>query len=295
MSASSTTDTTSTHMSITGELPGLHGRITVLPAAPADRAELAERLARLAARARHDAPTTLSVAFGPDDLATASKEAAVRRVEDHERVRSELAARLRRARELQAVTANRRDEAAARARRMSAHLEDCDGLLERAGELTNAAEDARRNLDARRADVDTAHSKLVLVEEQRDAAAQMIDDAARQLRDLETSELDETTLRRELEAAREALRDTEAAHAEANDAVRFIEQAAAARAGTRDHVLHERAELVARIEAPMIDSWPVREALAAFDDETRVGEPDLVARDLAREWIEVDGEIERIE
>ena len=77
--------------------------------------------------------------------------------------------------------------------------------------------------------------------------------------------------------------------------MRAIEQSAAARAGMRDHVLHERAELVARIEAPMPDSWDVREALSAFDNDTRVGEPDLVARDLAREWIEVDGEIERIE
>ena len=295
MSASSTTDTTSTHMNITGELPGLHGRLTVLPAGPDDRAELTERLARLMARVRGAAPTSPSIAIGPADFTAASREAALRRVEDHERVRSELAARLRRARELQAVTANRRDEAAARARRMSAHLEDCDGLLERAGELTNAAEEARRALDARRADVESAHGKLVLVEEQRDAAGQMIDDAARQLRDLETSELDETTLRRELENARHALRDTEEAHAQANDAVRAIEQSAAARAGMRDHVLHERAELVARIEAPMPDSWDVREALSAFDNETRVGEPDLVARDLAREWIEVDGEIERIE
>ena len=37
MSASSTTDTTSTHMTTTGELPGLHGRLTVLPAGPRDR------------------------------------------------------------------------------------------------------------------------------------------------------------------------------------------------------------------------------------------------------------------
>jgi len=295
VSASSTTDTTSTQMSTTDELPGLHGRLTVLPAGPHDRAELTERLARLVARAQGDAPTSPSIALGPDDFEAASREAAVRRVEDHERVRSELAARLRRARELQAVTANRRDEAAARARRMSAHLVDCDALLERAGELTNAAEEARRALDARRADVEDAHGKLVLVEEQRDAAGQMIDDAARQLRDLETSELDETTLRRELENARHALRDAEQAHAEANEAVRAIEQSAAARAGIRDHILHERAELVARIEAPMLDSWQLREALAAFDNETRVGEPDLVARDLAREWIEVDGEIERIE
>jgi hypothetical protein len=150
--------TTSTHTSTAGDLPGLHGRLTVLPAAPRDRAALTGQLARLLMRAENDAPTELSVALGPDDLMAASQEAALRRVEIHERVRSELAAKLRRARELQAVTANRRDEAAARARRMSAHLEDCDGLLERAGELTNAAEEARRALDARRADVETARS-----------------------------------------------------------------------------------------------------------------------------------------
>lgn len=282
-------------MSTSGELPGLHGRLTVIPASPDDRAAVTEQLARLLERVRSDAPTTLSTAFGPADFAAASREAAVRRVEDHDRLRSELAATLRRARELQAVTANRRDESAARARRMSAHLEDCDALLERAGELTNAAEEARRTLDARRADVETASGKLVLVEEQREAAGQMIDDAARQLRDLETSELDEPTLRRELEMANHALQDAEAAHAEASDALRFIEQTAAARAATRDHILYERAELVARIEAPMVDGGPLRDALAAFDDDTRVGEPDLVARELAREWIEVDGELERIE
>ena len=115
--------------------------------------------------------------MGPEDFRAAAREAAARRVEDHERVRGELSAKLRRARELQAVTANGRDEAAAGTRRMTAHLEDCDALLERAGELTNAAEEARRNLDARRNDMETARSKLSLVEEQRVAAAQMIDDA----------------------------------------------------------------------------------------------------------------------
>ena len=295
MSASSTTKSMTTETTWASAPAGLHGRLTVLPASPADRPATAEHLARLLARAGRAVPTSLSVTIGPAELEAAGKEAAVRRVEDHERIRGELASRLRRARELQAVTANRRDEAAARARRMTSHLEDCDSLLERAGELTNAAEEARRALDARRAEVETARGRLVLVEEQRDAASQMIDDAARQLRDLETSELDETTLRRELENARAALAEAEDAHAEANDHLRAIEQAVAARAATRDHVLHARAELVARVEAPLPDSWPVREALAAFDDDTRVGEPDLVARELAREWIEVDGELERIE
>src|SRR5262245_16429222 len=150
---------TSTYSSTSGDLPGLHGRLTVLPAAPRDRAALTEQLARLLVRAESDAPTELSVALGPEDFKAAMQEAAVTRVEIHERVRGELAAKLRRARELQAVTANRRDEAAARARRMSAHLVDCDSLLERAGELTNAAEEARRALDARRAEIAAAQGK----------------------------------------------------------------------------------------------------------------------------------------
>jgi len=295
VTASNTSEGTSTHMSTSGELPGLHGRITILPADSRDRAAVTEQLARLLARARDDAPTSPSLALGPRDFAAACREAALRRVEDHERVRGELAAKLRRARELQAVTANRRDEAAARARRMSAHLDDCDALLERAGELTNAAEEARRALDARRHDAETARNRLALVEEQREAAGQTIDDAARQLRDLETSELDETTLRREVEMANRALQEAEQAHAEANDVLRGIQQAIAGRAATRDHILYERAELVARLEAPMADATPLRDALAAFDAETRSGEPDLVARELAREWIEVDGELERIE
>jgi hypothetical protein len=277
------------------DLSSLHPRLTVLQATADERARLTEHLARLLVRAADDAPTSPSVAIGPDDFQAAASESATRRVEDHERVRGELSAKLRRARELQAVTANRRDEAAARTRRMSAHLEDCDALLERAGELTNAAEEARRNLDARRDDMTTARGKLSLVEEQRVAAAQMIADAQDQLRDLEASELDEPTLRRELETARQELAAAEESQAEAADALRAIEQAAVSRAATRDHVLYERANLVARVESPMIDTEPLRVALEDFDASTEVGEPDLVARELAREWLEVDGELARIE
>src|SRR5690606_12041179 len=295
----------STHINTSGELAGLHRRLTVIPASANERPTLAEQIARLVVRATSDVPTALSQVLGPADFAAACREAAVRRVEEHERVRNELASKLRRARELQAATANRRDDAAARARRrnahleeggvrlrpagepvaatgrteaaaravgMSAHLEDGDALRERAGELTNAAEEARRNLEARRADVETARSKLALVEEQREAAARTIEDAARQLRDLEISELDETTLRRELENANQALQEAEQAHAEALDNLRALEQQAAARAATRDHILQERAALVARLEAPLPDTRPIREALEAFDADTQPGE-----------------------
>src|SRR4029453_10716395 len=108
----------------------------------------------------------LSRGFGPDEFQVAAREAAMRRVEDHERLRGELSAKLRRARGLQGVTAHTRDGGAARTRRMTAHLEDCDALLERAGELTNAAEEARRTLDARRDDMATSRRKLSMAEQQ---------------------------------------------------------------------------------------------------------------------------------
>ena len=82
MNASNTSGTPTTHMSTSGELPGLHGRLTVIPANPDDRAAVTEQLARLLERARTDAPTTLSTAFGPADFDAASREAAVRRVEN---------------------------------------------------------------------------------------------------------------------------------------------------------------------------------------------------------------------
>ncbi|MFP3900098.1 MAG: hypothetical protein ACLFXM_04535 [Acidimicrobiia bacterium] len=277
------------------DLPGLHPRLTVLQAAPEERAALAEQLTELCAGDDADATAEPETTFGAKDFHAAAREAAIRRVETHERVRDELAARLRRARELQGAAANRRDEAAARTRRLSSHLADCDMLLERAGELTNAAEDARRALDDRRAELDTARRKLALVDEQRAAAQQMIQDASQELYELETSELDETSLRREIEKANDALRAAEEAEARSTDALRAMEQAAAARAATRDHLLQVRAELVARVEAPLVDTEDVRSALAAFDADTTVGEGDPVACELAREWMEVDDELSRIE
>jgi hypothetical protein len=276
-------------------LPTLHERLTVLQAGAPDRALLAEHVRRLLGGAAGLAPGDLPAVRGPADYFDAAREAALRRIEEHERIRGELSSKLRRARELQAVTANRRDEAAARVRRMSAHLSDCDALLQQAGELTNAAEEARRALEACRADVESSHTKLGLVEEQRAAAAQMIEDASHQLRYLEAAELDETSLRRELERAGQELRAAESAHAEANDSLRAIEQAAAGRAAAREHVFYERGELAARVEAPMPDTTALRDALDAFDADAEIDEPDLVARELARDWDEVDDELSRIE
>ena len=189
--------------------------------------------------------------------------------------------------------ANRRDEAAARARRMSAHLVDCDGCWSGpASSPTPPRRPAARSMPAGPTSR-PPESKLALVDEQRDAASQMIDDAPGNWPSWRPPSWTRPRWR-ELEAANATLRDAQEAHAEATETLRAVEQEAANRAAMRDHILFTRADLVARIEAPMADTEPVRNALAAFDAESQTGEPDLVARELAREWIEVDGELERI-
>jgi DNA repair exonuclease SbcCD ATPase subunit len=263
----------------------------VLLASSRERAQLTEQLARLLT----GAPGGDLDVLGPDDLDATAHDMAVRRVEEHASVRDELTSGLRSTREQQAVAANRRDEAAARHRRLAAHLTECDTLLEQADELTKTADEAERYLDGRRTELEGARERLALVQEQRNAATRAIEDAQSQLQDLESAELDETTLRRELEKAGHELREAEAAHAESTAGLQAIEANAAERASLREQIAQERAELVARVEAPVYDPGPIHEALAAYDNDIQLGQPDVVAQDLAREWTEVDEELARIE
>lgn len=233
-------------------------------------------------------------ALDVDDLHVAAREMAAERVEQHQRTRTELTSHLRRIREEQAVIASRRDEAAARARRLASHLNESESLLEQSAELTTAADEAQRELDRRRTDLEAARDRLALVEDQRVAAARAIEDAQSQLQDLESAELDEATLRRELERCGRELQEADASHADATAAVESLQVRAAERAATRDQIAQERAAMVAQVEAPLYDPQPVHAAVAGFDAETS-HEPDLVAQDLAGEWAEVDGELARIE
>ena len=267
----------------------------MLAAGTHERSSLTEHLARLFFGAADGGSNGSLVALGADDLDAMAHEVAQQRVEEHAQVRDELTAQLRRAREQQAVTANRRDEAAARARRLASHLGECDSLLDQAGQLTKTADEAERLLDERRLELEGARDRLALVQEQRDAATRAIDDAQSQLDELGASELDENALRRELEKAGHELRTAETAHAEVQGALHVIETGAAERGALREQIAHERTDMVARMESPLYDPAPVQQALAAFDAETQPGQLDLVAQDLAREWSEVDAELARIE
>ena len=116
-------------------LSSLHARLTVLQAGADERARLAEALAYSLGLEGYYGATTRGTA----EFFDAAREVALRRIEEHERIRGELTAQLRKARDVQAGATNRRDEAAARVRRMATHLTDSEALLERSAELRAAA------------------------------------------------------------------------------------------------------------------------------------------------------------
>lgn len=286
-------------------LAGFHPRLTVLQAGPHERTSLTEHLARLLLgaassrdRLRNDpqggTDDPLPV-LTTDDLEAFAREMADQRAEDHVRLRTELSSTLRAAQDAQSAAGTRRDEAATRARRMASYLDECDALLSETDSLTDAVENAARELDERHIELEEARDRLAVVLDQRDTATAAIEDARAQLQELEASEVDESTLRRRLEQAGHELREAEAAHAEAAETLQQLEARAYEREAAREQIAQERAELAERIEAPLYDPTPVRDALEAFDDEARTDEADPVAEGLATEWLEVTDELERIE
>lgn len=288
-------------------LAGLHPRLTVLQAAPHERSSLTEHLARLCPHVLDDAledpledvsPAAdddhVTVA-SPGDLDALAQEAARQRVDGHARRREELMAAMRSARDVQTSAATRRDEAAARAQRMSSHLDECDALIEEATEVTTAAEETARTLDNCQADLEAARERRAVVVDQREAATRVIDDARAQLEELHPAEMDENTLRRRLDETGEELRAAQDAHEEAAERLHAHRAQAQQNAELREQIVRERGELEARIEAPLYDPGPMRAALSAFDNDVEPGQVDPVAQGLAREWDELDAELQRIE
>lgn len=279
---------------------GFHPRLTVLQAGPHERSSLGEHIGRLwrapsSNGSERAAGESAGEVLGPDDFDTVAQAVADRRIENHGRLRAELQATLRSAREARSSAGSRRDEAAARARRLSVHLDDCEALLSDSDGLSDALEVARAELDARHMELESARERLAAALDQREAAIRTIDDARAQLAELESSDVDEAELKRRISEAGQQLRDAEAAQAEALRAYPEVEARAYERQATREQIAAERAELAARIEAPLYDPEPLTEALEAYDNQADPDQADPVAQGLASEWVDVTSELERIE
>jgi hypothetical protein len=281
---------------------GFHPRLTVLQAGPHERSSLGEHIGRLL-RARSDngqnkqagAAGEPESVLGPDDLDTIAQDVADRRIDNHGRRGDELESTLRSARETKSAAASRREEAATRGRRLSVHLDDCAELLADSDGLHETLEAAGRELDARQMDHQAAQDQLAAALDQRDAATRAIKDARAQLAELESSNVDESTVRRRLEVAGRDLREAEAVQTEALRAYPELEARAYERQATREQIASERAELADRISAPLYDSEPLQSALEAYDDQADISTPDPVAQGLATEWLDVLADLDGIE
>ncbi len=258
----------------------IHPRLTVARASAAQRTRLVEALAL--------------PAVGPADLAEAAVAVAT------ERSAARIAARAR----LDAVAARlAHDAGTARSQlehltaRQRALLEGADWTVEAEADLPalhETVEAARASLEACQLEQRTARSGLDKVLEQRTAAGVTMEEADRELSELVGVGMDETALRRELEAAGHAVRTAQDAHAASVVRLRELD--------------HERASCLDRANvlrqhlggAPTSDQCTdaevdrVLEALTCFADASQFGEldPDAVAladafRDLNADLAEV--------
>lgn len=161
-------------------------------------------------------------------------------------------------------------------------------------EHVGAFEAARDALDERRIEQRTAQHDLERVLEQRNAAAAAIEEADRELAELAGSGMDESGLRRELEAAGQAVRVAEEVHSTARA---HLEELQIEASGLQ--VRREAAQPKA-VGRPTYDTEEtaaiaaVRDALAAVQSVMIDGEVDRTAEALADAWTDLHADLARI-
>ena len=244
----------------------LHPRLTVAYANAADRARL---LKVLAARpgARLVTDDVLRPAVESLGRERASGRAALRACLDTVAARTMQDCDIAR-QELEAIVARRRA--------VLEGIEWATDLSGRLGVLLRSVESSRRELDDRRAEQRAAQQALDKVLEQRSAAAAAIEEADNQLREMADLGMDEGGLRRELEAAGQAVQEARRAH---GDALAHLEE-----------VRLERATAGPDAPPRVVDGVPheavraVRDALDAVESATRFGATDPRVVTLIASW-----------
>ncbi|MFL6204864.1 MAG: hypothetical protein ACJ739_05895 [Acidimicrobiales bacterium] len=263
----------------------LHKRLTVALANPADRARVAAAIAADLAGRGGDGTVPLVRA---EDLWLAADAVARDHAEDRRALRARLDAVAARTMH-DCDTARHRLEHLQGWRRTlvegAAWARDLHDDLPR---HLDAVEAVRSALDERRAEQRTAQQDLERVLEQRRAAAAAIEDADQELSDLAGPGMDETGLRRELEAAGGAVRDAEQAHA---DALAKLEQLQLEATGLGVRREAAQPAQVAAGEPPTVSA--VRDALDALQAATR-DEADRGALDLLEAWGDLQADLQQV-
>jgi chromosome segregation ATPase len=268
----------------------MHPRLTVAHVPSSERAALARLLA-----ASQPSPidglelhgwailTRADVLLAANEVAAAEEP---KRRAELERIEAELSNAL----DARDVARERLDALVAT---IDGHLEDatwCDQIIDRSPQLLDELAQTTARADACRAAVRDAEERLQRVLEQRAAVSAAIDDAERELAQLEGASLDELDLRRELESAgrsvHEAVAEHQAAIARAEDARRTLDATLAEIASIDADLAGLQRE---RLSAAAVDR--VAAALAALEENRRTAPSDRAARQLARAIERLDVEL----
>ncbi len=266
----------------------LHPRLTVALANAADRAKVAQLVTGDLGAVGHGGSSPL---LRSEDLWLAADGFAQERAAD----RAELRARL------DAVSARTMHDCDS-ARHQLEHLlgwrrtllegaEWATALHAELPEHLDAVEAARDALDQRRAEQRAAQQDLERVLEQRHAAAVAIEEADRELGELAGTGMDESGLRRELEAAGQAVQQARAAH---DTALGRLEELQIEASGLRVR-WEESAPAGAATDAGAIARIvAVRDALAELQAVTIDGEVDPEALALASAWEDLSADLAQL-
>lgn len=162
-------------------------------------------------------------------------------------------------------------------------------------EHTEAIRLARQALEARQADQRAARTGLDKVLEQRAAAGAAMEDADHQLSELVGAGMDESSLRRELEAAGHAVRAAQEAHAaavaQAQELLAERQQVERRRAQVEEDLSSASASCAHPVE--VVDR--VRDALDRWRSAARRGEPDPDAQALVEAFTDLRADLAELQ
>jgi len=269
----------------------LHRRLTVALANASDRARLAELLAGDLEVLGADGHSPL---LRSEDLWQAADGFARERAVERNEARSRLDAVVARTMHDCDTARHQMEHLTGWVRTLREGADWATELHHSLPDHLSAVEAARDALDARRAEQRVAQQDLERVLEQRSAAAAAIEEADAELADLAGSGMDESGLRRELEAAGQAVRTTHEVHATALAHIEGLQIEATGLQVRREAVLPRplvSADLDSPELAPLIE---VGDALAAIHSVTIDGEVDRTAAALASAWADLQADLHEL-
>ena len=261
----------------------LHERLTVVHASASDRARLLESFPG-GGTGFIDLTPEERRGITAADLAAATRALATERYAQRQGAARHLDLDLRRAIDDHEAAVSARDELLRSRRRCSDAVTWCGQLVQRLDDLHRVVQAATAETERCRDAHREAQTRLDRVREQQAAATAAIEDADQQLADLDTASLDDTAIRRQLEAVKGRLRGAEASEAEARDALNEATSRLEQLERELEELHAERARILTIRSTPLLDTEPVRATLDAYLAAAEGADPDPAGAELAAGW-----------